>query len=733
MMELDYRLIDQLGDLKDYLDGAENELGHFALDTEATSLDTRKAKLVGLSLCFVPGTAIYVPVGHKIGRNLPKKSVMDLIDRKCENYVPVFFNAKYDLNVLQANTGWTPPTFEDALELVYLADPDRKKKGLKLVAKEDLNFNMEPFEDLFTPEEQKAKVFDISTKSPRRCADYGAKDADATLRAWIHFQWVIKEFGFAVKVDRSVIDEMRRVEHNGGMELNPEYVQEQLEALEGRGEELKALIHRIVGSQFEINSPKQLGIALFDTMGLPSQGMTRAVKNPIYRTDATTLERLAKSHPIAAYVIAYRKVDKARSSYFKKLRILTEDGIKPRFNFNLFSAPTFRFSAPGGDPKKDGATGINIQAVSNGEALDLTAVNLSAIEENQIQYHAPPEDLVVNIDLELGIDHKPEKDVKGGLWSMDRLEELPNTVRNEAGELMCFRETCAGCPPRCDLFRSVIRRENKGLLMVPSVRQAFRAPAGYKMVSFDYDRQEAVIGANMSGEPKWLNALKQGIDLHEQTAAICFGMFIEELRALPEPEYKRRRQVGKVINFSIFFGATAYSIAANADIPKAMAEQFYDGFVRGHPTLISWIKKCHIFSRKTGYTTTYFGRKRWLKQFYSMADPKMHAFADRSAVNTAVQGTGAEVTRIAIARLGNTWKREKIKNSEARLVMQLHDELSWIIRDELIFDMCQIIKPQMEFNVKNWAVQLTAAPKIGQVWGKQTDYKTMAELEATFH
>lgn len=719
-----YTLVRTLADLKTYLE-RENTDKVIAIDTEATSLDTRRAKLVGISCSLEPGTGVYIPIGHRIGSNMPIGPVVELLKAKCDGgYMALFYNAKYDLNILQAGTKWYPKRFEDALELVYMADPDRMTKGLKEVAETDLGVKMTHFEDLFTPEEQKAKVYDISTKSPERCTGYAAADADNTLGVWLKFKWVRVEQAFAVKVDNRLIDIVRRMEHNGGTVLNRQYIDEQIQKLDLRATVMREQIWRVLGHQFEIDSPKQLGLALFERGGIPSPGMTKG-KNPQHKTDADTLDKLAKAHPVVELVITYRKVAKAKGTYFEKLKRLDEMGLPVRFAFNMFSAPTFRFAAPGGDPNKDGYTGVNIQAVSNGEDRDMMAVDLSSQgQADSYLEEMDPDELLVGKALE-----KVKLEVGQSLWNGD-WASLGWTVHDINGKRFCFRETCSGCPADCALKGvDVTRRLQKNLKVVPSVRQSFRAPEGYTLVSFDYDRQELVIGANLSGEPRWIEALLNREDLHEVTAAAAFGMSLDMFRALPKEEYKKKRHLGKILNFATFYGATAYTLAMQAGISQVAAENIFESFKRNLPQLFNWINKVHIFARKNGYTTTYFGRKRWLKRFYENTDRKIQEFADRSSVNTCIQGTAAEVTRIAMVKVDEAFKKAGLTMKEVRFVLQLHDELMFLVRDDMVKTVVPLVKHAMEFNVKSWKVQLTCSPKIGKVWGQQEE-TTVEELLA---
>lgn len=745
--QTDRRLVCDLGQLDSYLE-TENEDRVGGVDCEASSLDTRRALLAGISVSLDPYSGIYIPTGHRLGTNLPVGDVVERLAKKFNSaaYKALCYNTKYDANTIQRNSKWFTENHLDVLELVYLDDPDRKEKNLKLMAHEELGFEMAHFESLFTAEEIKAKIMDITTKHPMRCLDYATDDAIATLRLYVRYKHIIEEFSMAVKVDTKLVEIVRRMEHNGGLRLNGKYIDEMISILDKRKEFLEEMIFRIVGSRFELDSPKQLGIALFEKAGIPSQGMTTG-RSPQYKTDAETMEKLAETYPVVQYVIAYRKVTKAKSTYFKKLKRLDELKIPVRFSFNIYAAPTFRFAAPGGDPEKDGMTGVNIQAVSNGEQLDFHAVDLKVEGQEDNYLSQVAEDDILIVDDLPATDQALDEAMDSALlkaeglistdWSSIKIPELKvlpwviNRVpkgEDEVNPLTCIRETCNGCPAHCAQDGvDITRRLVKNVYMVPSVRQSFMAPEGYTLVSFDYDRQELVIGANMSGERKWLDTLGKKGDMHAMSAASAFHLDLADFDVLnpggkrgrlSKEEAKAKRDIGKILNFAILYGATGWTLARKANISTMEGEQIYDGFRKGHPQLFSWITKTHLFARKNGYTTTYFGRRRWLKQWYN-GNRKDESFADRSAVNTAIQGTGAEVTRIAMVKVDKKFKDLGLTRKDLYFAIQIHDELMFAIRDDIMWELIPIIADEMAFNVKSWQVQLSVAPKAGKVWGHQ--------------
>lgn len=714
-----YLLAESVEDVRTYLRDVQAEGPVVALDTETNGLDTRIAKLVGMSICVSTGTGIYIPVGHKLGTNVPARPVIELVTGylKETNLNPVFYNAKFDVSILLQNTGWKPKVYEDAMNLVMLEDPDRREKDLKSVAKADCGFEMKEFESLFTPEERKAKVFDLSTKHPRRVKNYAAADADGTLRVYRQKMGIKEEFTFPYTVDTLLVEVIRKLEQSGGLEINIEYVNEKIRDLRNLAEVLKSMVMEQVGYQFEIESPKQLGDALFGALGLESPGLTKTGQ---HKTSEKDLERLAEVIPIVRWVLTYRKVIKAISSYFEKLERLHTHKIPVRFSFNQFSAPTYRLAAPGGSPEKDGKTGINIQAVSNGEVMDFPGVLLQQEPKKGVK------DYLVEMPNEELLFAQSEAVVKTfteGPVSWEPMLDLPHILRQEETEIpVCVRAKCEGCPRRCEeRGLDVSRRTVKNVRVIPSVRQAFRAPEGYQLVGFDYDRQEIVIGANLSKESAWISALKNGVDLHSQTAAAAYNLSLEDFERLPKDDKKRKRDIGKVLNFATFYGATARTLSRNTGVALATAEMIYDGFKRRHPQLFSWMDKMHAFARRKGYVTTFFGRRRWLKKYYESGDRGEEGFGDRSSVNTPIQGTGADVIRIAMVKTDKWLGEMGYTEDQVRLVMSIHDELLFMIREDLVLVIGPGLRKQMMFHVKGWEIQLSVGPKVGKIWGRQKE------------
>lgn len=361
--------------------------------------------------------------------------------------------------------------------------------------------------------------------------------------------------------------------------------------------------------------------------------------------------------------------------------------------------------------------------MSNGEARTLLGVVLKSSDTKPKE---ASKDYAADLGEDLLFAEEPSGAIitRSGTLDYELAQGQPWVWEDQDGQVVCIKDTCKDCEVMCQSYgMDVTRRPTKNIQVIPSVRQSFRAPPGYLLMACDYDRQELVIGANLSKEPKWVNALLQDMDLHAITTMAAFKLSQQQWDNLPPDEKKRKRGIGKILNFATFYGATAHTLARNTGLPLPVAEQIYDGFVKGHPQLFSWMDKVKLFARRNGYTNTYFGRRRWLRQFYAEGSQRMKAFADRSAVNTAVQGTGADVTRIAMVRCDKWLRENQVDRDQARLVLSIHDELVFQMREDLVDKVGPELVKQMMFKVKSWQVQLSVAPKIGQVWGKQKEYE----------
>ncbi len=205
-------------------------------------------------------------------------------------------------------------------------------------------------------------------------------------------------------------------------------------------------------------------------------------------------------------------------------------------------------------------------------------------------------------------------------------------------------------------FRTPLGRE---------VRRAFVARPGWKMISADYSQIELRIMAHLSQDPALLEAFRKGEDVHATTARQVFGL---PEGAKPAPE---QRAMAKVVNFGIMYGMGARSLAAQLGMPIAEAQKFISDYYRTHAGVDRFLKQLVADAREKGYVETVLGRKRWLPGLASN-DGRLRSNAERAAINTPLQGSAADLIKVAMIRL---WRDLEARRLEARLLLQVHDEL----------------------------------------------------------
>jgi len=256
------------------------------------------------------------------------------------------------------------------------------------------------------------------------------------------------------------------------------------------------------------------------------------------------------------------------------------------------------------------------------------------------------------------------------------------------------------------------------------LRKGIKARKGYKIVAIDYSGEELRIVTNLSKEPVWTKEFNEGSgDIHSITASLMFGGTPEEMAL---KKNKAKRGIAKVANFLIIYGGGASTLAASAKIPLYEAQQHLDNYFTGLAKLSEWMKIERIRARKRGYSLTAFGRRRPLEELYKSGDRALMSKADRLAVNAAVQGTGADIIKIAIYRL---WKYIRNHNlqEDARMLFPVHDEIVFEIKDEKLDTLIPIFSEIMKIDDYTkghlkWEVGLEVDAEYGPNFLVEYDY-----------
>jgi len=388
-----------------------------------------------------------------------------------------------------------------------------------------------------------------------------------------------------------------------GIFVDPEKLAEISADLDAALEKLTRTIYAEAGEEFNINSPKQLGVILFDKLGLPVLKRTKTGPS----TSADVLEELS-DHKIVASVLEYRQVAKLKSTYTDSLA-------------ELISPETKRIH-----------TTFNQTVTATGR--------LSSTHPN--------------------------------------LQNIP--VRTEEG-----------------------RR----------IREAFAAPEGHYLLMADYSQIELRLLAHLSGDQVLLEAFRSGKDIHAQTAAEVFGLPLEEVSS-------EQRNAAKAINFGIIYGISSFGLAKGINLTRSEAQTYIDSYFLRYPMVKSYLDGLVELGKKQGYVTTLSGRRRYLPNLKSR-NFALRNFAARTAMNTPIQGSAADIIKLAMLKVSRALKESGLKT---RLLLQVHDELVLETPQEELQEAARLVKGEME-NVYPLAVPLLAEVAYGPNWRDVThiDYK----------
>ena len=364
--------------------------------------------------------------------------------------------------------------------------------------------------------------------------------------------------------------------------------------LQKRIEVLVAEIYDEVGYEFNLNSPKQLGEALFVKMGLPAKKKTKSG----YSTNAEVLEGLAADYPVVAKILEYRTLAKLKSTYCEGLlKVIGSDG-RIHSSLNQTETRTGRISSP---------------------------------EPN--------------------------------------LQNIP--VRSELGREM---------------------------------RKFFMAKDGCVLVDADYSQIELRVLAHMANDKNMITAFNNGDDIHAITASQVFNMPLMMVTTL-------MRSRAKAVNFGIVYGIGAFSLAKDIGVTRAEADSYIKGYLANFGGVRDYMKDVVEKAKEKGYVETVFARRRYLPELTS-SNAMMRAFGERVALNMPIQGTAADIIKIAMIRVYETLKKQCLK---AKLIMQVHDELIIEAPEEEANIVAGIIKREMENAVK-MRVTMQADVGIGKTW-----------------
>ncbi len=236
------------------------------------------------------------------------------------------------------------------------------------------------------------------------------------------------------------------------------------------------------------------------------------------------------------------------------------------------------------------------------------------------------------------------------------------------------------------------------------IREAVIPDEGCLFLSADYSQIALRLLAHMSKDEHLLHAFRSGQDIHAATAARIFRKPIEEIN-------KDERRKAKTANFGIIYGISAFGLAQQLDCPRAEARQLIDDYFAAFPGVIRYIEKQKEIARERGFAETLFGRKRYLPDILSN-NATVRSFAERNAVNAPIQGTAADIIKIAMVAIHRRLKEENLK---AQMIMQVHDELNFNVPENEVERVREIVVSEMQ-NAVHLSIPLIADCGVGKNW-----------------
>lgn len=414
-----------------------------------------------------------------------------------------------------------------------------------------------------------------------------------------------------VKIDKPLIPVIAKMNATG-ITLDVGFLQELSKKFHKEITKLEARIHELAGEEFNINSPKQLGVVIYDKLGL-STPKAKKTATGARSTRESELSQMLDSHPIIGEILRYRELSKLVSTYVDSL------------------------------PKAVGEDG------------------------------------------RLRTTFLPTGTVTGRIGSRDpNLQNIP--IRTEEGQ---------------------------------KVRQAFIASPGYKLVSIDYSQIELRIAAILSGDERLIDIFKKGEDVHKGVAVNVFGVSPDNVTA-------DQRRAAKVINFGILYGMGVNALRQNLGegTSREESQEFLNAYFNTFTRLAEYLEETKAFARKNGYTETMFGRRRHFAGITSSA-PMIRASAERMAINAPIQGTEGDLLRLALLSI-DEYLADKKLNDDVRVLLQVHDELVFEIKEELVDKITPELARLMSgvFEGKDTlGVPIVVDSKIGDNWAEMEKIK----------
>ena len=614
----DYKLITNLNDLEEIIKIC-SEKDIIAIDCETNSLNSKTSNLVGVSIAYDIGKAVYIPLRHIKNENdlFEKKNTKDFPQQipfenaikkiklifEDESILKVGHNIKFDVNVLlqEHNGNINVYPIDDTMCMSYVLNLGNvQNHKLDTLALSELDYNTIKFEELCGKGVNQI-TFDFI--NPHEALNYAAEDSDVALALHKIFKDKLflyrKNFVYE-KLERSLIPVLSKIEDNGII-VNADTLNSISKSLSKNISNLENKIFKISGEVFNIGSPKQLGEILFQKLNLDKG---KKSKSGAWQTSVSILENLSgKGHVIADFLLDWRHFSKLKSTYSMALI----DQINPitkriHTNYSMIGTNTGRVSS-----------------------------------------------------------------------SYPNLQNIP--IKTDEGKL---------------------------------IRTAFEAKDDYVLLSMDYSQIELRLIAHIADEQSMLSAFNDGIDIHLDTASKIFNLTKDKIT----PDLRRS---AKAINFGIIYGISAFGLAKQLKCSNTEAKEFITSYFNRFPKIKNYMENIKNNLYEDGFVETLFGRRININ-VQKNTNQNVRSFAERQAINAPIQGTAADIIKLAMINIDNYINKH---NLDVKILLQVHDELVFEVRENEIKKIINDFKPIMEtanLPIKKLNVNLSVDYGFGKNW-----------------
>ena len=543
---------DQLDELVKKL----NESSIIAVDTETSSLNPQDADLVGVSVCYEPNNAFYIPVGHKEKTELKKDIVLKKLKPILEDasIKKIGQNIKYDFIIFKNHDIELSPV-DDTMLLSYTLDAGNNRHNMDTLSELHLGHKTISYKEIVGTGKKQLNFSEVDLKS---ATAYAAEDADITLRLYKILSERVSEEKLNKIYDvfeKPMIKILAKLE-TVGIKVDDTYLKKLSKKFEERLIKIEKEIYKISGKEFNIGSPKQLGEIIYNDLKIAKLKKT---KKGSLATSAKILEDLALTgQKFPNLVLEWRQVSKLKSTYTDAL----QDHI--------------------GKKTKRVHTSFLLAATNTGR--------LASSDPN--------------------------------------LQNIP--IKTLDGK---------------------------------EIRKAFIAEKNNLLISADYNQIEMRILADMADVKELKKAFKNNQDIHSLTASEVFNVPISKVT----DDYRRK---AKAINFGIIYGITQYGLAKQISVSNEEALSFINAYFKKFPEIKDYMKLTVKTCRQQGFVTNIFGRRIHLRGINDK-NFSVRAFQERAAINAPIQGSAADIIRLAMIKIDKILEEKK----KAKMLLQIHDEL----------------------------------------------------------